>query len=405
MSRTAEMRRGWLIVLTAMMGAGLGVSSISVYTNGLFIEPLERASGWSRAWISGGSAAMTLGIALSSPLVGRVVDRFGARPTAAGSMLVLAGGYAALSLSPLHPVIFVSALFMLGFLASGCTPITFTKVVNSWFAEARGLALGLTLTGSGLVGILAPLLLGPLITDYGWRVGYAAIAAVVATVVPIVWFGLRGQTSGEPQKQPASTEGTAFKDALRDRDLWIMAGSFALAAMGIAGVVVHYVPILTSAGVTRSAALHSASFLGLSVILSRLCTGIALDRFSAPFIGSLVFAAATGGCVMLLFGGVSIYWGAGVLISFAMGTEVDLVAYMVARRFGLRAYGRIFGLLFGLLLLGAASGPLLFGILFDISGDYTAAIQVASLLIACAAGLPLLLLRGRSKTAWVNISR
>lgn len=394
MTASAEFRRGWFIVITAMVGAGLGVSSIGLYTSGLFIEPLEQASHWSRSWISSGSAAMTLGIALASPFAGRVVDRLGARSTAVASLLMLAGGYAILSLIPLQIMTYVALFFVMGLLGSASTPLTFTKVVNTWFSRGRGLALGMTLTGSGTVGILTPLILGPVIAEYGWRSGYAAVAAVIAAAAPLVWLGLRNPPAArESGHQPVALEGSSFRQAVRSPTLWIMTASFSLAALGIAGVIVHYIPILSSAGVSRIDALQAASWLGVSVIVSRLCTGIALDHLFAPYVGASVFVAAGFGCLMLLFGGPEAYVAAGILISFAMGTEVDLVAYMVARHFGLKAYGQIFGLLFGLLLIGAGAGPLLFGVMFDAAGDYRISLQAAFILIIAAAGLLLLLRR------------
>jgi MFS family permease len=61
-----------------------------------------------------------------------------------------------------------------------------------------------------------------------------------------------------------------------------------------------------------------------------------------------------------------------VLLGLGVGAEVDLIAYMASRYFGLRSFGEIYGYLFGVFIVGTGLGPLATGIAFDRMGDYSA---------------------------------
>ncbi|MBW4051223.1 MAG: MFS transporter [Proteobacteria bacterium] len=391
MTATEELRRGWPVLIAAFVGIGCGVSSLTLYTGGLFIAPLEHATGWSRAWVAAGSTATTFGVAFFSPAAGWLLDRFGCRATAAASLLGLTAGYVVLGTVPLVLPGYLGTLFAMGLLSSGSSPISFTRAVNASFRRLRGLALGISLAGAGAVGSCAPLVLGPVIADSGWRVGYLSLAAVVALAAAVAFLGLR-----EPADRPSAfSPGGPAKDlgaATGSPVLWILASAFALSASAIAGVVFHFVPILQTHGIARAEAVRAASALGMSVIIGRLFTGAALDRLFGPWVGAVVLLCAAAGCAMLAASN-GLPRTAGVMISFAMGTEVDLIAYLLAKYFGLRTYGRVYGILFALVLIAAGLGPLIFGVAYDLTKTYGPALKGAAAMCFTAAVLMLLLPR------------
>ncbi len=126
---------------------------------------------------------------ISSPLAGRLVDRFGAR-----SVILLSSVIFALLLVSSH---LLSAKLwnlyvfcgLLGFVGSGPAPIPYVKVISRWFDQRRGLALGLTMFGIGFGAILMPVLAQRLIAMLGWRSTFMVIGLLVLVVsVPIVAF-------------------------------------------------------------------------------------------------------------------------------------------------------------------------------------------------------------------------
>ena len=221
MTASEELRRGWPVLIAAFVGIGCGVSSLTLYTGGLFIGPLEHATGWSRAWVAAGSSATTFGVALFSPAAGWLLDRFGCRVTAAASLLALTAGYVVLGTAPLVMAGYLGTLFAMGVLASGSSPISFTRAVNASFTRLRGLALGISLAGAGAVGSCAPLILGPVIAHSGWRAGYLALAAAVALAAALAFLGLREPADG-PVKLSPGRPAEEFSAVMRSPVLWIV---------------------------------------------------------------------------------------------------------------------------------------------------------------------------------------
>lgn len=132
----------------------------------------------------------------------------------------------------------------------------------------------------------------------------------------------------------------------------------------------------------RASAVWAASLLGFAIIAGRLGIGVLVDRFYAPAVAFGILAIAAGACFLLMLAGgnLALALVAVVLIGLAAGAEVDLVAYLASRYFGLRAYGEIYGWQLGFFALGAGLGPMGVGRLYDATGSYNVG------LIACAVG-------------------
>ena len=123
--------------------------------------------------------------------------------------------------------------------------------------------------------------------------------------------------------------------------------------------------------------------------------GWLIDRFWAPGVAFVLLSAPAVACWLLAQGttdpmiaGLSI-----VLIGFAAGVEYDLMAFMVARYFGLKSYGGIYGALYGFFALGAGIGPVVFGQFFDRTGGYGSILLYST--VGLVAGAALLLLLGK----------
>src|SRR5215813_1556288 len=163
-----EFRRGWAAALGCLIGHVVGLHTLPPYTIGLFIGPLQDAFGWSRTSISLGITILTIGLAISAPVVGLLVDRVGERTLIAVGMVVLAIGYASLSTMTGSLAVFWTTMALMALLGAGCSPVTLSRILVFIFDRNRGMALGVTLVGTGLTGTLAPIVLGPVIVVYGW---------------------------------------------------------------------------------------------------------------------------------------------------------------------------------------------------------------------------------------------
>ena len=152
----SEFRSGWKVVCGAAIGVGVGVTGAAFYTVGVFLKPLTAEFHWSRAAISASTLFLHFGWAVMAPFIGRLADRFDVRNIALISLIGVILGFLGLTHINAHIWTFYLGLMFLGIAGSGTAPLIWTHAVNSWFDRSRGLALGLTLAGSGIAAIVAP---------------------------------------------------------------------------------------------------------------------------------------------------------------------------------------------------------------------------------------------------------
>lgn len=389
-----ELARGWRVVLASAIGAGSGVTGLAFYAVGQFIRPLGHAFGWSRAAVSTGVLCLLLGTVLTAPLIGGLVDRIGVRRLALASMGGIALGFVALSRNGGSLLLFQLGWLLVSVLGCGTTPLIWTRAVGGWFDRRRGLALGLTLAGTGLSALLVPLLLSRLIAVAGWRTGFLALAAEILLLgLPCVWlwFGERGeQHPSEPAPQPerASWEWSpaepdlSLRQAMRGTIFWRLLVGMLLVAGVVAGLIVHLTPLLMDRGASAISAGGWSSLLGVAVIVGRVGIGGLLDRSNAARVAGLFLMLPAIACLLLAADRGAL--AALLLIGLAAGAEVDLLAYLASRCFGLRHYGAIYGWLLSAFSLGGGIGPILAGRVHDATGSYRMALLAGAAL--CAAG-------------------
>lgn len=372
-SARAELRAGWPALSAAAIGVATGVAALPYNTQGLFVGALNHEFGWSRFMIS----AILLGggfvLALSSPVAGALVDRFGARGPIGVAYAALVLGFFALSEVSGAYAMFVALQLGLLLLGSATGPVSFTRIVNQHFARMRGFALGITLAGSGVMALVGPPAVAAAIEEHGWRAGYRLIAIIILTgaVLTLALLSI--------QRHPGTNAGTTAQaraapvpmaQLIRSRLLWRLALIFFVLAMGIGGYTFHMVPLLTDSGLTLVQAARIASLIGLAMLLGRLATGLLVDRFFAPKVAAVVMLLAGVGLAALAIGGAPVAPVAAFLIGFAMGAEGDVIGYLTARYFGLQAYGRLYGLLYGAYTVGLGLSPLIIAALQQRIGSY-----------------------------------
>lgn len=384
-SSATEFSRGFPIIIGSMIGTGVGVASLPFYTAGAFMIPLQQAMGWSRTDLSLGLSASTLLLAAGAPLCGRLADRYGTRPVATASLVVLALGFLGMTQLRGPAWTYIVAMGAIALLSAGSSPITFTCAINSAFDRGRGLALGLTLTGMGIAAALGPTFVQWLIGAYGWSAGYLGLAVIVALAVPVVALlvkdSVRARTVASPMHRPKAEP----RSWVTEPAFWTLGVAFFLVALAQSGPIAHLIPMLTDAGVSAAPAARTAGVLGMSVMLGRIATGWALDRIFAPAIAAVVFGLAAFGCLVFGLGAGHSAPAIAALLGFSLGAEVDLLSYMTSRYFGLATYGAIYGCLYGAFSVGAAAGPVLAGLAYDRLGTYRPSLLASSvgLAIAC----------------------
>ena len=393
----AEFASRWPVLLGAMLGIGVGVVALPSPAIGVFMRALQAQFGWTRAEISLGPTILIAVLALVSPLLGWLADRVSAVWITAGSLSALS--LALFLFSRLGPNLW---LYYAGFAAmavtaSGAATLVYARVVSANFVRGRGLALGLAMIGNGLTGIFLPILLVPYAASAGWRQGFVALGLVVALCVPVVAFLM---SRSRPVSQPAAEAdpsaapaGRTFEEALADPAFWTMAVCFTLIPLGAAGMHLHFLAFLADAGVAPRQAGLIASLGGVALIVGRVSTGWLIDRAFAAHVAAAMMAMSAA-CIaaMAAFGAAAAGLGA-VAIGLSIGAELDLIGYMTARYFGMRAFGRIYGLLYAAALVGSALSPLGYGLIADSTKSYTGGLYAGAVVLLLSAALFLTLPR------------
>jgi sugar phosphate permease len=364
---------------------------------GLFMIPLGEEFGWSRTEISLALSFFTLSLACSIPFVGRWVDRVGSRRVLLPSLTIFA------ILLALIPVL-VSQLWILfvlftliGCLAAGANALPYLRTVSSWFDRRRGLAIGIAMGGSGMGFVYVPPTIQYVIDNYGWRQGYFTLAIVAFVVaVPLVYFLLREAPSKEemahcdehqdPGEGVATPAHIPLPVLLKQPLLWQLFFVFTLLSFCLYGVMSHLVPMLRDRGMASGDAALVQATLGAAVVVSRIFIGFAIDRYFAPRVAVICFIVSALGVGLLASGavGTPALLGA-ACIGLSMGAEIDMLAYLTGRYFGLENFGQVYGILFVSFLLGTSIGPVAYGMAYETMGSYLAVLNVSIALMLISA--------------------
>jgi MFS family permease len=367
-----------------MLGIGLGLSPVPFYTLGIFAPALAQEFHWTFAQIFFGLTCTTAAVLIASPLVGLAADRFGVRRVALTSLVLFSLSYMALGLNTGSLPLYWGMWTFAALVGAGTLPVTWTRAVNNAFNERKGLALGLSLLGTGLFGYAVKPLAAWLLQTVGWRMSFVVIGALPLLIaLPVAWFGFKdighsNEHSAAERRESlaaraASTPGLTLGETLRQWRFWLLGLSFLSLAFAIGGLIPNMENILKVAHFEPGDTVTLVSRIGLCVIAGRVVGGWLIDRFWAPGVALLLLAAPAAAC--LLLAQPTLDYNTALLsiclIGVAAGVEYDLLAFLVARYFGLKSYGGIYGMLYGFFALGAGVGPVIYGASFDRTHSYS----------------------------------
>ena len=377
-------RQAWIIAASVFVTLFL-VWGGGVNTGPVFLPPLLKYFGWTRARVSTLGSAGALMAGVCGPLVGWLVDRIEARRVMLLGALTTGIGFLAASRSDGYYGLLVANLIVaIGVTAATLIPASL--VIASWFGERRGLAMGLTFAGTSLGGAAMIVIANKAIARGGWRAGYVAMAVpMVFIVAPLVLFVVRGRPSSasaveeQKLKQPAPVvlPGVELSEAFRTRSFWLIGIAEFFYACAIGGILVHVVVYLIAAGYTASLAASSLSMIYLMSTFGKLSMGPSADRLSPRIVLSVVFGGAALGTLLLLEAKSGpMLAGFIVLVGIASGTPLVLLPLVFIQSLGLKRLGSVQGVAGIFATIGAAVGPVAAGRIFDVSGSYAIAFGV-----------------------------
>ena len=373
---------GWTLVLASSMG--FSFFSILLAASGLFMEPLAHEFGWSRTLLSSGPSIATTVTAILSPFFGVLIDRYGSRRLVLPGLVVTMLSIAAFSRASGSSVQWLLLWAVFGFFSVSIKSTAWTAAVLGVFARSRGLALGLTISGTAVAQAAVPPLGNWLIEHFGWRGAYVWLAfgwgGTTLLLCVLFFFDARDRLAAT---LPAAEKGTRAstsvdlpgltpKQALWDSALWRVGISNFIVMVMTIGLAIHLFPILTEAGVSRTHAAWLTSLAGIAGIAGKLVTGILLDRFRPNLIGGLTLGVAAVVFLLLMDGIRSpvLIIIAMLVNGYAFGTKTQITGFLTASYGGIRSFGVIYGVMAALMALASGLGPMVAGVSYDHWGGY-----------------------------------
>jgi MFS family permease len=384
---------GWRVVLAACLGVMAGFGSLFVYTFTVFVKPLSATFGWNRESISlgFGLAAVTLGCC--SPLLGRLLDRFGPRRIILPCMAVF--GSAVASLSLLHSGLwqFYVTCIILGVVGNGAAHLAYARSISTWFHQRLGMALAFVMLGAGLGAMILPLLAQAVVTHAGWRAAYLSLGGVSLLLgLPLSWRYIADRGPIRDHSAPVADSGITWQQGVRSYAFWIIVAVLFVSSISMNGAITHLSALLTDRGITPGDAALCASILGGSSVLGRIGVGWLLDRFFGARVAFFInLITATGIFLLATANSFAVGSFAAALIGIGAGGEAAITPYLLTRYFGLRAFSTLYGFTWTFYAAAGATGPVILGRGFDSTGSYVSLLTILAAALGLAAVMNLLL--------------
>ena len=393
----------WIVL--AVTFATLLVAGATRATPGVLIVPLEQHFGWSRATISLAVSLNLVLFGLMGPFSAALVEYLGARRTMMGALLLVATGVALTALMQhvwqlvlLWGVVVGAGTGMMA-LALGAT------VVNRWFTERRGLAMGI-LTASNATGqlIFLPLLAG-LVEAYGWQVVSLVVAGFGLTMIPVIAlfmsnhpFDVASNRYGEPGEalppvrslqNPAMMALRTLGSAARSLDFWLLFFSFYICGLSTNGLIgTHFIPLCFDHGIPEVTSASLLAVIGAFDFVGTLASGWLSDRVNNRVLLFWYYGLRGLSLLFLPYAFDISFYGLSV---FAIFYGLDWVATvpptvrLTADVFGREKSGLVFGWIFTAHQLGAATAAFGAGAIRTDTGNYMLAFMISGAFCLLAA--------------------
>ncbi len=405
---------GYWILLVAFLALFVQ-SGCGIFAFSLFVRPLQDELGWARGEIMAGFTIFYLVVGISSPFIGRVVDRFGAKRLIVLGAAVTGLGFASLMfISQLWHYYLGYAVVGIGVSAMGQVPTS--AVVSTWFRKKRGLAIGIMSMAVGGGGVaITPLVGNLLLPDFGWRIAYLALGIIAwVLVIPVTLLFLKpkpadmglypdgvsaAQNEEIVRSLPQSAGGMTLKVALKTHALWLLCVSFFLSTMSNMVMTQSQVPHLQDIGFPVAAAATALSAYSFSSSMGKFTFGWLCDRIQPRYSCAIGLIFQVAGLLLLMnmqgSSPIGMVWLFAILGGFGTGSWLPTMSILSSTTFGLAYYGSIFGVVSMAQGVGTAIGPFIAGTMFDAMGTYHWAFLM--FVLTYAISLPAILLLKRPK--------
>lgn len=376
---------GWLVLAVAFVACGLSIGA-SAYSFGAFVSPLEREFHWSRTQINASLSFSAVALVIS-PLVGRLLDRYGSRRVMTISLVILAVSYL---LRPYMTHLWhwyaLSVLLGIGF--PGATILPAGRLVALWFPNTTGRMMGLTFVGNNVGGLALAPLSGALVSSVSWQAGFQVLGLLFClgalAALLIVREEPKALNKMTIQKNSTVVNGTlsvmnnpekfSVRKVLRARQFYLLASGLVLASFTYSAVLPQIVPHLENEKISLGKASLLLSLMSGFGAVGKVTFGYLAERITARYAVVLSVALQALGLIILINCVYSpLLWLFLPVFGISFGGLGTLIPLIVHETYGVRQYGKMMGLIELPMTVPSVIGPLMVGSIVDITHSYNGA--------------------------------
>ena len=377
---------GWLVVGTVFLASAISIGP--GYAFGLFIEPLENSFSWPRTAISASLSFAAVG-SLASPILGKLMDRYGARLLITLSLFIMGISFLLRPLmSELWHWYVLSFLQYIAF--AGSTGLPAGRLVPIWFPKTRGRVMGITTMGNNFGGVTVPLITGFLLASGNWEAAFLVLAGLTFSIGLMSLVFIRDfpseDGSGESSTSPIKLTGLSAKEAVRSRSFYFLGFSMMLGSFTYSAVLPQVGDHLIAKGMSQTTVPFAISLLATFGMAGKLIFGYMSEIYTArrmmivSLAGQVVFIF-----MMVIFPTPPIAWFAVPLFGLFMGSYGALGNLVAQETFGLKHFGSVAGLLSMAGVISFFIGPFVAGQSYDLTDSYGPGFIAVAIMFTIAA--------------------
>lgn len=388
---------GWVILPVASLAMFISGPG-QTFSFSVFVDPIREEMGWSQTMIASLYTAGSLTASAGLLVVGRLLDRFGARVmlTAVG----LAFGLGALWMSRVNSQLDLYLGFtLMRLLGQGSLTLISTTVVAIWFIRLRGRIMAINSLGAVISQAVFPLLILLLISHFDWRTTWVVLALIIwaMTVLPAIVLVRRSPESigllpdGEVGDVPTkATDGApqrsgeinlSLRDAMRTRAFWLLLFAGSSQALISTALIFNNESLITSKGLDAGVAASIFTVMAPTALVGTFLAGFLLDKYPNRYV--LAVAQVLLVAPMLWSFYMAEAWQAlvyGGMLGLSGGFFITTTYVIWPNYYGRSELGSIRGVATTAMVAFAALGPMPFAFLFDRYESYTMAMWLFMIL-------------------------
>jgi len=361
----------WLVLLAAAGTFALTMGTRQ--TMGLFLSPLNTATGLGLGSISLAFAFGQLWWGLTQPFAGAMADKVGAgRVLLAGAVLVAAGTFITPYMTTTWGLILAIGVLSAGGAGMAGPAVLMAATTRLIAPQHRGLATGIVNAGGSFGQFVMAPLAAALMVGVGWAQAMQVMGLIVLLCLPAAYL-LRGNAlQAAPAGQKVKTTREAITEALRHPGYRLLATGFFVCGFHVAFLATHLPGVVAACGLPAQWAGWSLALLGLFNIVGSLAMGWAIGRWRMKSLLSLVYASRAVAVALFLVapktGPVVLAFAAVMGLTFL--STVPPTAGLVVKFFGPANMATLFGLVMLTHQIGGFLGAWLGGQVFEATGNY-----------------------------------